>query len=213
MTRFPVHHAASLIAAGVFACLASIAHAQAGAPSMEQWAKAKTIFYRVEGVYSARRAVAYSDNGAMADVRDRVALDMEWNLGNAQLVKLHRLDNFPAEAANLANGEPKCMPPVMKGKFELGVLEVAQGYAGDLMVTVETSWPAVEVVQFCTGKRKLVAARKKTDMISVPVASPVLFSMPGSSPNLAVSADRKSLIVKQGEWTWTFTPSLGAAAR
>lgn len=213
MVKTSKQRTAVLFAAGVVASLASVGSARADSRSLEQWTKAKTIFYRVEGVYAARRAVAYSDNGAMADVRDRVVFDLEWNLGNAQLVKVHHLDNFAAAASNVANGEPKCQPPVMKGSFEQTVLEVAPGYAGDLMLSVETSWPDVEVVQFCSGKRKLVAARKKTEMISVPVASPVLLDMPASSPNLSVSADRKSLIVKQGEWTFTFTPSLARPAK
>jgi hypothetical protein len=41
------------------------------------------------------------------------------------------------------------------------------------------------------------------------VPSPILMAMGApSTEKLSYSADRKSLIVKDGNWTWTFTPSV-----
>jgi hypothetical protein len=40
------------------------------------------------------------------------------------------------------------------------------------------------------------------------VPSPMMLGMPlNGSDGLTLSGDRKSLVVKKGGWTWTFTPS------
>lgn len=205
--------AALLVASGFVGPFARVARAQVDPKAMEKWTSAKTIFYRVEGTYAKKTTVAYSDLGAVADVTDRVAFDMEWDLGNGRLVKVGPARNFPAEAKNVANGEPKCMPPVLKGRFDLEVLEIAGGFSGDLVLTIETSWPDVEVVQFCSGSRRLVRARKKSRQESVMVASPILLGMPDSSGGVTVSPDRKSITVKAGDWSWTFTPSVTRPAK
>ncbi|MHB8797182.1 MAG: hypothetical protein ACYDBY_01850 [Thermoanaerobaculia bacterium] len=209
MMRVSTTAAALLVAMGL---VGPFARAQVDPKAMEKWTSAKTIFYRVEGSYAKRTAVAYSDLGAVADVTDRVAFDMEWDLGNGKLVKVGPVRNVPAEAKNVANGEPKCMPPVLKGRYDQSVLGIAEGFSGDVVLTIETSWPDVEVVQVCSGSRRLVRARKESRQESVMVASPILLGMPASS-GVTVSPDRKSIIVKTRDWSWTFTPSVTRPAK
>jgi len=81
--------------------------------------------------------------------------------------------------------------------------------AGALEFQVRTTYPAAEVVQFCTGKRKAVAGRVDTRPEEFSVISPVVFGMPlPDSDDLRISKDKKSLIVKKKGWTWTFTPGM-----
>ncbi len=73
---------------------------------------------------------------------------------------------------------------------------------------MQTTYPVVEVVQFCTGSRKTLPASRKTRTEEFSVLSPVMLSMQlPDSDDLRVSADRKSLVQKKAGWTWTFTPS------
>jgi hypothetical protein len=51
---------------------------------------------------------------------------------------------------------------VLKGDYEhFDVLSIKEDMSGGLELQVKTTWPVVEVVQFCTGKYK--AIRGKTD--------------------------------------------------
>jgi hypothetical protein len=130
-------------------------------------------------------------------------------------MKVTSLRNYPSEVKNLRDREPKCLPPVLKGPYEeMTVLEVVNGLGGAIDLKTEHSYPPVDVAQFCTASRKSVPAEKKTSVKPIAVPSPMLIAMGApSSDKLSYSADRKSLIVKDGNWTWTFTPSTTPPAR
>lgn len=200
------------------ACLATMA-LPAGAQqmdmqAMQRWGSAKLVYYAVEGVHSGAAPMT-ATMGGVADVIDRVSMTFEWSLTEAKLLKLTSLKNYPSEVKNLRDREAKCLPPVLKGAYELAtILEAVNGLGGALDVKIERSYPAVDVAQFCTASRKPVPAEKKTNVQSMAVPSPVIMAM-GASPTekLSYSADRKSMIVKDGNWTWTFTPSVTPPAK
>lgn len=182
--------------------------------AMQRWGNAKVIYYSVEGVHNGASAMT-ATMGGVGDVVDRVSMTFEWNLAEAKLVKVTSLRNFPSEVKNLRDREPKCLPPVLKGPYEeMTVLEVANGLGGAIDMKTERSYPAVDVAQFCTASRKPIAADKKTTVKSMAVPSPMVMAMGmPASDRLSYSADRKSLVVKDGNWTWTFTPSTTPPAR
>lgn len=179
--------------------------------AMQRWASAKVIYYAVEGVYSGKTAVT-RQSGGFADVTDKIGMTFEWNLGEARMVKLTSLRNHPSEVKNLRDGEPKCMAPVLEGPFEFSTAtDVANGLGGAIDVTMERSYPDVGVAQFCTASHKLIRAEKKTDRETIPVPAPTLLAMGmGLPPELAFSADKKSIVYTKGPWRWTFTPSTTA---
>ncbi len=91
------------------------------------------------------------------------------------------------------------------------MLGIKDGLAGGLELQVRTSYPVVEVVQFCTGSRKAVPAKTETRPEEFGVVSPVMFGMPlPDSDDLRISPDKKSLIAKKAGWTWTMTPSIAS---
>lgn len=182
--------------------------------AMQRWGSAKLVYYAVEGVHSGASSMT-ATMGGVADVVDRVSMTFEWNLAEARLMKVTSLKNYPSEVKNLRDREPKCLPPVLKGPYEeMTVLEVVSGLGGAIDLKTEHSYPAVDVAQFCTASRKSIPADKKTSVKSMAVPSPMLIAMGApSSEKLSYSADRKSLIVKDGNWTWTFTPSTTPRAR
>ena len=196
----------------VFLCVvfAGSALPQGDVAAMDKWLKPKTIYYHVEGAYSGKALVSDSNGGAWADVTDRVAIDLEWDLRNGTLAHVLKIENFQTKLANVRQGEPKCAPPVLRGEYEhWTVLEIATGPTGQPEMKVETTIPDVDTPQFCTGKPKRWKGKKNVRPEELVVLSPVLFTMPlGDSKDVKISGDKKSIVATKNGWTWTFTPSV-----
>lgn len=48
--------------------------------------------------------------------------------------------------------ELSCLPPVLKGEYEhYELMAIKEGLGGALELQVQTSYPVVEVAQFCTA--------------------------------------------------------------
>ena len=177
---------------------------------MMRWSRVKIIRYHIVGVYQAKTNVIGDTNWiGYADVTDRVVIDLKWNLPDSKLVGTPTFLNEKSTVSNLRNFDSKCLPPVLKGEYEhYELLSIKEGMAGALEIQVRTTYPAAEVVQFCTGKRKAVPGSIDTRPEEFGVISPVVFGMPmPDSDDLRISKDKKSLIVKKKGWTWTLTPT------
>lgn len=200
----------------LLACLAlaAPAGAQVDMQAMERWGNAKVVYYAVEGVHSGPASMTAS-MGGLGDVADRVSMTFEWNLSEMKLIKVTSLRNVPSEVKNLRDREPSCLAPVLKGSYEQAtVLEVVNSPGGAIDMKVERSYPAVDVAQSCTASRRTIPAEKKTTVETMPVPSPVMMAMGiPATPQLSISADKKSMIVRNGNWTWTFTPSTTPPAK
>jgi hypothetical protein len=197
----PAVRRAALLLLGL---LPAAAHPEGGV-TVEQWAKAKAIHYRVEGVYSVRRGISAAGAGAVADVMDKVAFEVDWSLKRAQIVKMYPVENFPAQVAAVEDVDAKCPPPLVKGAFDLEIVEVSPGYSGDLMLHLRTHWAGAETAESCPGGRKLLAARTTMDTFTLPVVSPALLGMPRTT--FVVSPSRNAFSLEQGDWMWTYTPT------
>jgi hypothetical protein len=189
---------------------ASAAHAQQMDMALAQkWGAADLIRYHIVGVYQARTSIA-SDGSGQADITDGLIVDLIWKLSESKPVGTPTFQNVKTVVKNIADREPSCLPPVLKGDYEhFDVLSIKEDMSGGLELQVKTTWPVVEVVQFCTGEYK--AIRGKTETVPEPfgVVSPVAFAMPlPDSDNLRISPDKKSLITKKNGWTWTLTPTI-----
>lgn len=178
-----------------------------------KWTDARggLIHYHIEGVFQGQVNVVGGSNWiGYAEVTDHVAIELDWNLGQSKLAGTPRIQNARSTVRNPRNPEPKCLPPILRGDYEhYDLLGIKNGYGGALEFQVRTAYPLVEVAQMCTGSRVKVPASAKTRSESFVVLSPVLLDsqVPGSD-NLRISKDRKSMIHKQGGWTWTYTPSV-----
>jgi hypothetical protein len=177
--------------------------------AMMKWSSADVIKYHIVGVYSAKTDVVAGSDVGYADVTDRVVIDLTWKLSEMKLVGTPTVANEKSGVTNLANFEPKCSPPTLKGEYEHStVLSIKEGVAGSLEMQVQQSYPAANVIQFCTGAPKAVTAKTETRPEELMVVSPMILAM-GATGNkdLTISADKKSIIVKKGGWTWTYTPT------
>jgi hypothetical protein len=178
--------------------------------AMMRWSSADVVRYHIVGVYQAQTNVIGGSNAiGYADVTDRVVIDLKWKLSESKLAGTPTFLNAKSAVKNLRDYEPKCRPPVLKGEYEhWELLGIKDGLGGALELQVQTTYPAAEVAQFCTGKNKSVPGSVKKQPEELVVPSPVMFGMPlPDSDNLRISKDKKSLIHKEGGWTWTFTPT------
>lgn len=177
--------------------------------AMAKWGAADVVRYHIVGVYQGTSYVA-SDGSGQGDFSDRVVIDLTWKLSEAKLVGAATFQNTKSTVSKLRDREPVCLPPVLKGELEFyELLAVKDGLGGALHFTVRTTFPAVEVAQFCTDSRKTVPAKVREETEDFGLPSPVMFGMPlPKSDDLAVTPDKKSFIVRNKGWTWTLTPSL-----
>jgi hypothetical protein len=139
-----------------------------------------------------------------------VVIDFTWKLSEMKLVGAATFQNTKSTVTNPVDYEPKCLPPVLKGEYEhYDLLSIKDGLSGSLEFQVQTKYPVVEVAQFCTASRKAVPAKNVVEEEQFVVVSPVSFGMPlPDSDDLRISADKKSLIRKADDWTWTYTPTI-----
>lgn len=178
--------------------------------AMAKWGAADVVRYHIVGVYQGTSYVA-SDGSGQGDFADGVTIDLTWKMSEAQMVGEATIKNQKSTVSKLRDREPACLPPeVWNGDFEFyHLVSVKNGYGGALYFEVKRSYPAVEVAQFCTASRRMVPAKVEVRTEDFGVVSPVMLAMPlPTRDDLAVSADRKSFIVKKGGWTWTLTPSI-----
>ena len=192
------------------AALLAPAHAQQmDMDAMMKWGAADVVRYYIVGVYQAKTHIA-SDGSGQADVSDRVVIDLTWKLSEMKLVGQPTFQNSKSVATNLSDREPTCLAPVLKGEYEhYDLLGIKEGLGGALELSVQTTYPVVEVAQSCTASRKAVPAKKNTRPEDFAMISPVTFGMPlPDSNDLRISKDKKSLVVKKAGWTWTYTPSM-----
>ena len=201
-----------MIALGFLFVLRPPAHAQQmDTAAMAKWGGADVIRYHIVGEYQGSPSIA-SDGSGLADVTDRVEIDLTWKLSEARLVGAPTFRNYKSAVTNPHDREPSCLPPVLKGAYEhYELMGIKDGPGGALELQVQTAYPAVEVAQFCKASRKTVPGKIKTQAEGMAVPSPVMFGMPlPDSDQLRVSADKKSLVHKKAGWTWTFTPSIAS---
>lgn len=191
---------------------AMVAQAQASVDNAQRWNDANhgVIRYHIIGVYrGSPNVIGGSDWIGRADVVDRVDIDLDWKLDESALVGKPVIQNQKSTVEKLRNGEPKCRPPVLRGDYEhFDLLGIHQGLGGALEMDVRTLYPPAEVAQFCTGSAAKVPASVVRRPEQLVVLSPVLFSMAGKTPNVKVTADRKSMITTSDGWTWIYTPSV-----
>jgi hypothetical protein len=178
----------------------------------QRWTDARLIQYHIVGVYEGKPNItsAPGKGSGFADVTDRVEIDLEWKLSELTLVGTPRIQNSKSVVTNPHDSESSCLPPVLKGEYEhYDLLGIKEGPGGALELQVQTTYPVVDVVQFCTGSHKPIPSGRTTRPEALVVPSPVMLGMAlPDSDNLSISPDKKSMIQKKAGWTWTFTPSV-----
>ncbi len=182
---------------------------------MMKWGNATVVTYNIVGVYQAETPIALKDSfGQVADVSDRVIVDVDWNIQSNTIVGQARVQNFPSEVKNPRNLASNCPEPVIKGHFELvDVTQVASSELERIDLTGTRSYSDVDITD-CLGstERRSVRAGQEPVVVYLPMPSPVMLAMPPMPQSgqmaVTISPDRKTFVLKLDGWTWTYTPTL-----
>lgn len=181
---------------------------------MMKWADAQIVAYSITGVYSAPTNLAYQDrSGQVADVTDRVNVQLRWNVQNNTMDGEAKVENFPSVAENVRNEVASCPPPVLKGAYEhLEVTGITSGEAQRVDLTGVRSFPEVDLTD-CDGAThtRTVGRGQDNVVVYLPMPNPMLLAMPalasGGQMQVVVAPDKKSFVIKLNGWTWTYVPT------
>lgn len=187
------------------------ARAQMDMNLMMYWGDATVIRWNVVGHYEGEDLILNVGTSGYAPVKDHVEITFETTTeGNGGLVGTPTIVNFPSEMGALRNGAEGCRAPTVSGAYEHATVErVEDGLGGQLAMTVRTDYPEGEVPVACTGGGQASQKRVSTGRVELMVPGIMLLAMgdQAASATLQVASDRKSLVVKQDGWTYTYTPT------
>lgn len=176
--------------------------------ALQKWSSAELIKYHIVGVYQGATPVG-SDGAGLADVTDRVVIDLTWKMSQQTVVGTPVIQNSRSTTANLRDPTPSCLAPVLQGEYEhYELLSVKPGMAGVLEFTASTRYPLVDAAFRCTAGRKPVPAKVVTAPTDFSLPAVMMFGMPiPDTPELTVSPDKKFFTSRKNGWTWTITPT------
>jgi len=200
------------IAFVLFGVLPTLAHSQAAdAGAIAKWTAATVVHYHMVGVFDGPAVIAYREPAGQATVTDRVEVDLDWNLKTNVIVGEPTIVNAASEVRELRNTHASCPVPTPNGPYDhLDVKTIAVA-GGALELKGIRSFPSIKVVSGCQGVQEPRTIRPWEQEIveRMVVPSPLMLAAPpGSDKNLTVSADKASFTIKNGAWTWTYTPTL-----
>jgi hypothetical protein len=167
------------------------------------------VRYRIVGTYAGSPNVTGSPSGvALADVTDRVEIDLVWERATGTVVGTPAIRNFDSKLTNARNAEPKCAAPTVKGQYEhANATGLKPGYGASVFLEHQTRYPEVDVAQFCTGAPKTFPARGGTQSLELAIPGPELLGiLTTPTGDMRLSKDQKSIVHTKDGWTWTYTP-------
>lgn len=178
-----------------------------------RWGNAKVVRYHIEGVFQGWTAISHQRDDAQGDVADRVTIDVDWNLNLYQPVGPPKFANYKSSTKGVRSLDKDCPPPVPRGEYEhFDATSVIPDTGQDgLKLTGTRTFPAMNEALQCPASKALSPSPSKQQSASEYLAlpAPMMLALRGSPmPNMTVSADGKSFLLKLKNWTWTYTPSL-----
>lgn len=173
---------------------------------------AKVIHWSVVGDYSGEDLILNVSTNGYAPVTDHVKIGFNYTLeGNGGLVGTPTVTDSDTQMGALRNGAEGCRPPTVLGHYEHSTIErIVDGLGGQLAMTVRTDFPAGTVPLVCRGSGDQPSpVRSSTTQVDFIVPGIALLTMGDQLPagDVAVSPDKRSLIVRRHGWTYVYTPT------
>lgn len=198
----------------VLVCVASGALAQqVDMAEVMKWSNAKIVRYHVEGTYEALTQVVAQDVSSKANITDALVVDLVWEMRGRKAQGMPQIQNKASVMkGETRNDHPPCPAPVLKGPYEHFEATGVEFDGGDRLTVKGTrSYPAADAGLECpaSNARRPAAAKQEavTEYIAMP--NPMMLSVGSfNTPKMKVAPDKKSFILKAGNWTWIYTPSL-----
>ena len=179
--------------------------------AITKWTAAKVVHYRMVGVFRGDVPVADGEPAATATVSDRLVLEFDWDVKAGKIAGEPKIENGDSTFTDPRNVAPTCPAPEIRGVYEHFTASAAGGPGGPITLTGTRSFPEVAVTAGCHGvwERRTVPARQADVTMRLVVPAPLMVATPpGTNPSIVISEDRTSFTMKDGDWTWTYTPTL-----
>jgi hypothetical protein len=178
----------------------------------QQWASAKVVKYRVEGVHNGREAVVYGDYEGKADVIDRITIEFSWDTKKRKIIGPVTVTDGKSALSNIKSDGTNCPPPQLKGEYEHFQSVSHSMSSGDqIQIKGTRTYPPAMVSNYPGGcSMRAISGGKEEALLWVAGVGPEALDMPVMPGNpFAITADRKSFSVKgAGNWVWTYTPTV-----
>ena len=196
------------LATGLLALSTTAPAQQMDVAALQKWSSAELIKYHIVGEYKGATFIA-SDGAGQAEIGDRVVIDLTWKMSQQAILGEPAIQNSKSTTANVRNGTPACLAPVLHGEYEhYELLSVKSATTGVLTFTASTSYPPVDAAYRCNVSRNPVPAKVVTKPEEFSLPAVMLFGMPiADTDGLTISPDKKFFTSKKNGWTWTITPT------
>lgn len=205
---------AIVIGFAVASAAAATAAQQFDMAAIQKWNAAKVVHFKIAGVYRGTVPIARGQDAQYAEavVNDAFTVEVDLEMRRQETVGTPKFTNTRSTLTGVASpGIVKCPPPTPQGEFEyFEVTQVVtkqsslelQGTRTFPSIGLSNQWPA-------SCAQKTVAGGTDPVSVTIAVPSPVMLALPANAdPKFAISQDRKSFVLKAGDWTWTYTPSV-----
>lgn len=205
-----------VLAIGCLGILPSRVSAQAvDMDLMAKWSAVTVVRYAVVGEFAGDPTVLSGALGynAQAHVTDRVELSFDWNQNETALVGTPTFKNSPSKFS--LTPVAGCPPARISGAYDHIEIHSVKQFSSVLQVATTRSYPAGSVPHAtetapCGAEWDAATAKVDTAEIMLLVPPTIYLAMPAAGGStMSISADRKSMILKDPNngWTWTYTPT------
>lgn len=179
--------------------------------SVEDLLAATVIHWSVVGDFDDEVMVLNAGTNGYARVTDHVEFAYDFTLeGNTGLTGTPTFVNFPSSMGALRNGADGCRAPTVSGQpYEHWTVEkIEAGIGAAVALTVRTNYPEGQVPVACSGGNQTSAARVEVEEVQLPIPGIALLMMGDQlTGDVRLSPDRRSVVHKDGGWTFVSTPS------
>ena len=156
---------------------------------------AEVSHHKITGVYNAQTVIAYKEIGGQATVKDRVELELDWDISNQKIMGPVTITNVKSETTDFRNVERSCPAPAPKGEYEhIDVTEVVDEGSGQVILKGTRTFPEVAVTADCQGAwhKRTVPPKKEevTEWLAMIDLDEGEFTVPDEDHSFA--------------WTWSY---------
>jgi len=170
--------------------------------AVQKWSAARTARYHVEGVFQAWTQLSQKWSVAQGDATDTLTVDFDWSIRERKLVGDVKFDEGNSSVKGVRSATKDCPAPELAGTYEhIAVKSVVQDAPGRLAAKGIRAYAAVKAPLECPASQEEVTEY-------IPVPDPMMLAVGATGdPNVTISPDHRSFIVRSGGWTWTLTPT------
>lgn len=185
------------------------------AAALQKWSKVTIVRYEVVGEYAGKHLqIPPTDADLYADVTERVAFTVDWDVKKGVLASAPVIRNEPAKASNLVGMDRKCPTGRINGNYEhFDLVEIRQAAPRQALELVgRRVHPETQVSESCGAALRTYKGATRTVSEHVALPDPKMLAYAGMMKpggTVAITPDGRSFRMKAGnsDWTWTFTPT------